>query len=71
MRDWWDTTRAMGARASAATGVDDAELLEALADAAAPWTADDGSLAIPARTWVASRRGLTFRDPCTTTTTPT
>jgi SAM-dependent methyltransferase len=57
VRDWWDTTRTMGARANAATGADDPELLEQLADAAAPWTADDGSLAIPARTWVASAEG--------------
>ena len=57
VRDWWDTTRVMGARASAATGGDDRELLEALAGAAAPWTAADGSLAIPARTWVASAEG--------------
>jgi len=57
VRDWWETTRAMGARASAATGGDDRELLEALAGAAAPWTAADGSLAIPARTWVASAEG--------------
>jgi SAM-dependent methyltransferase len=57
VRDWWETTRTMGARASAARGADDAELLEALAEAAAPWTAEDGSLAIPARTWVAAATG--------------
>jgi SAM-dependent methyltransferase len=57
VRDWWETTRTMGARAAAASGADDAELLEALAEAAAPWTADDGSLAIPARTWVAAGTG--------------
>jgi hypothetical protein len=57
VRDWWETTRAMGARASAASGADDPELLEQLAEAAAPWTAADGSLAIPARTWVASAEG--------------
>jgi len=56
VRDWWDTTRAMGVRASAATG-DDPELLEALADVAAPWTEDDGSLAIPARTWASAATG--------------
>jgi SAM-dependent methyltransferase len=56
VRDWWETTQAMGARASAATG-DDAEVLERLAEAAAPWTAADGSLAIPAKTWVASAEG--------------
>jgi SAM-dependent methyltransferase len=57
VRDWWETTRAMGARAAGATGGDDPELLEALAEQAAPWTADDGSLAIPARTWVAAATG--------------
>ncbi len=57
VREWWETTQAMGARASAATGAVDAELLEQLAEAAAPWTAADGSLAIPAKTWVASAEG--------------
>jgi SAM-dependent methyltransferase len=57
VRDWWESTRALGARASAARGGDDPELLEALAEAAAPWTAADGSLAIPARTWVAAATG--------------
>jgi len=57
VRDWWETARAMGARVSAASRGDDTALLEALAEAAAPWTADDGSLAIPARTWVAGAEG--------------
>jgi SAM-dependent methyltransferase len=31
-----------------------ADILAALRDVAAPWTADDGSLQVPARTWVAA-----------------
>jgi ubiquinone/menaquinone biosynthesis C-methylase UbiE len=54
---WWDTTRQMGIRASGARIPDRDEWLSALAAAAAPWTADDGSLAIPARTWVAAATG--------------
>jgi len=37
--------------------VDEAELLAALAEAGREWTADDGSLAVPARTWVAAATG--------------
>jgi SAM-dependent methyltransferase len=54
---WWATTRSMGIRAGRARVDDPAELLAALADAAREWTADDGSLAIPARTWVAAATG--------------
>ena len=32
----------------------DAEIIEALRVRAQPWTAEDGSLAVPARTWVAA-----------------
>ena len=51
--EWWETTRAMGRIARDARIEDEAEWLAALAGAAAEWTAADGSLALPARTWVA------------------
>ncbi len=50
---WWERTRSMGRRAHEARIPDRREFLAALADAATEWTQDDGSLAIPARTWVA------------------
>jgi SAM-dependent methyltransferase len=57
-RAWWETQRAMSLRVSdAAAAMDDAEVddvVHALAEAAAPWTAADGSLALPASTWVAA-----------------
>jgi SAM-dependent methyltransferase len=57
VQGWWQTTRDM-ARAvrDAADVMDDAttaEVVEALRGAAEPWTAGDGTLALPARTWVA------------------
>ena len=59
VRDWWDTTRAMGcAREPARRPTPTTRSCSsALAEAAAPWTAADGSLAIPARTWVAAATG--------------
>jgi SAM-dependent methyltransferase len=51
--EWWQTTRAMGRVAHEARIDDEAEWLDALARAAAELTVADGSLAIPARTWVA------------------
>ncbi len=54
---WWATSRSMSMRAGRAQVDDPAELLAALADAAREWTADDGSLAVPARTWVAAGTG--------------
>jgi len=54
---WWATARTMGVTVSEARIDDEAEVLSALAEAAAPWTAPDGSLAIPARTWVAAATG--------------
>lgn len=61
VEDWWDATRTMGTMvAQAAAGMDAAEqadLIAALGEEAAPWTADDGSLAIPARTWVSAATG--------------
>jgi ubiquinone/menaquinone biosynthesis C-methylase UbiE len=50
---WWETARSMGMRASRAQIPDRDEWLRALADASEQWRQDDGSLAIPARTWVA------------------
>jgi SAM-dependent methyltransferase len=57
VRAWWDTTRRMGIRAQSARIPDESQWLAALAEAASEWTADDGSLAIPARTWVAAATG--------------
>jgi ubiquinone/menaquinone biosynthesis C-methylase UbiE len=54
---WWATSRSMSMRAGRARVDDPAELLAALADAAGEWTGDDGSLAVPARTWVAAATG--------------
>jgi SAM-dependent methyltransferase len=51
---WWRTSRTMGLLVSEARIDDEQELLAALADAAKDWTEEDGSLAIPARTWVAA-----------------
>jgi SAM-dependent methyltransferase len=55
--EWWATARAMGIRAQQARATDDEEIVAALADAAKEWTADDGSIAVPARTWVAAATG--------------
>ena len=59
-------------RAGARAGVDRRadELLARARDAAARVDDDDGSLAIPARTWVAAADGITCPRPCSTTTTP-
>jgi SAM-dependent methyltransferase len=56
--DWWDATSSMSTRFSDASAAMDAATRDtikaALAERAAEWTAPDGSLAIPARTWVAA-----------------
>jgi SAM-dependent methyltransferase len=56
--DWWDVTTAMSMRFADAAAAMDAATREtiktALAERAAEWMAGDGSLAIPARTWVAA-----------------
>jgi SAM-dependent methyltransferase len=57
VEEWWATTRSMGIRAHDARIPDREEWLAALAAAAKDWTADDGSLAIPATTWVAAATG--------------
>jgi SAM-dependent methyltransferase len=55
---WWSQMARMSTRtAAAAAGLDAAardDILAELAEVAAPWTQDDGSLAIPASTWVAA-----------------
>ncbi|MGH2950112.1 MAG: class I SAM-dependent methyltransferase [Solirubrobacteraceae bacterium] len=57
VQDWWDSGRDMSLRFNEATAALDpavtAEVQAALARAAAPWTGDDGTIAVPARTWVA------------------
>jgi SAM-dependent methyltransferase len=54
---WWDSQISRSMRtADAGRGLDAAtraDLLDELAAAAAPWTGADGTLALPARTWVA------------------
>jgi ubiquinone/menaquinone biosynthesis C-methylase UbiE len=52
---WWERTADMSLRVQerASTAQDD-EIVAALADKARPWTADDGSLVLPARTWMAT-----------------
>ena len=60
-RGWWDEQAAMSMRlrdAAARIGRDEIdEVVAALEQRAAPWTQDDGSLALPARTWVAAATG--------------
>jgi SAM-dependent methyltransferase len=54
--DWWASARHMGLRVSEAHVEDEQEMIGALAQAAQPWTTEEG-LAIPARTWVAAATG--------------
>jgi SAM-dependent methyltransferase len=60
-RGWWDEQAAMSMRlrdAAAGMGRDEIdEVVAALEQRAAPLTQDDGSLALPARTWVAAATG--------------
>ena len=55
---WWRITREMSSRVRDATaGLDgdaEADIVAALGAKAAEWTAEDGSLELPARTWVAA-----------------
>jgi SAM-dependent methyltransferase len=57
VQDWWATVRTMGVTVGEARVDDEQDVLHALAAAVAHWTAADGSLAIPARTWVAAATG--------------
>jgi SAM-dependent methyltransferase len=50
--EYWATLRAMGVTIGEARVDDEPALLRDLAAAVEPWTDADGSLAIPARTWV-------------------
>ncbi len=52
---WWAATTDMSMRVRdrSSTAHDD-EIVAALAERAGEWTAEDGSLAVPARTWVAA-----------------
>ena len=47
----------MSMRADRARVDDEPEFLRALAAAAEQWTGEDGSLVVPARTWVAAATG--------------
>jgi SAM-dependent methyltransferase len=55
IESWWERTEDMSLRVHERASRDrDDEILAALATKVRPWTADDGSLALPARTWVAA-----------------
>jgi len=54
---WWAASRSMSMRAGRARVDDEPEFLRALAAAAEQWTGEDGSLVVPARTWVAAATG--------------
>ena len=54
---WWAASRSMSMRAGGARVDDEPEFLRALAAAAEQWTGEDGSLVVPARTWVAAATG--------------
>jgi ubiquinone/menaquinone biosynthesis C-methylase UbiE len=52
---WWEASNDMSLRVQERSSRDqDAEIVEALRAGVRPWTAEDGSLALPARTWVAA-----------------
>ena len=52
---WWEVANDIALRVRERAGRDqDGEILEALSARARPWTAEDGSLELPARTWVAA-----------------
>jgi SAM-dependent methyltransferase len=52
---WWERSEDMSLRVLERASKDqDDEILAALAERAWPWTAEDGSLTLPARTWVAA-----------------
>ena len=52
---WWEVANdiSLRVRERSSRGQDD-EILAALEEKSRPWTAEDGSLALPARTWVAA-----------------
>ena len=52
---WWQQSNDISLRVQErASHAQDDEIVQALAERARPWTAEDGSLALPARTWVAA-----------------
>ena len=54
VRAWWQASKDMSLRVKEAAVADDEVIVAALAERVREWTADDGSLALPARTWVAA-----------------
>jgi SAM-dependent methyltransferase len=55
VRDWWEFANDISLRVQQRSSrAQDDEIVAALAARATQWTADDGSLALPARTWVAA-----------------
>jgi SAM-dependent methyltransferase len=53
--DWWQFANDISLRVQERSRrSQDDDILQALAERVRPWTADDGSLALPARTWVAA-----------------
>jgi SAM-dependent methyltransferase len=57
LADYWATLRSMGVTIGEARVDDEEAMLRELGAAVARWTAGDGSLAIPAKTWVAAATG--------------
>jgi SAM-dependent methyltransferase len=52
---WWEVANDIALRVRERASRDqDGEILDALSARARPWTSEDGSLALPARTWVAA-----------------
>ena len=52
---WWEATNDMSLRVQERSSrAQDGEIVESLRVRARPWTGEDGSLAVPARTWVAA-----------------
>jgi SAM-dependent methyltransferase len=52
---WWQFANDISLRVQErASRAQDDEIVQALTEQARPWTAEDGSLALPARTWVAA-----------------
>jgi SAM-dependent methyltransferase len=55
VRAWWEASNDMSLRVhERSSRAQDDEIVEALGARARPWTAEDGSLQLPARTWVAA-----------------
>jgi SAM-dependent methyltransferase len=54
VQGWFDISRQRSTRMASARGFDAEAVLAELEDAAAPFSAADGGLALPARTWIAA-----------------